>query len=129
MFGTHPDLSTSVNFCSRLQNKPSNQLWKILKRILRYIKGTLDYELFYCNYNKNKLVGYADSDWAGDETDRKSTTGFLFKLFGSTVCWNTKKQSSVAVSSTEAECVAEATHEGIWLNNLLSDFGFAKTIF
>lgn len=52
MLGTRPDLSASVNFCSRLQSKPSNQLWKMLKRILRYIKGTLDYELFFVKIMK-----------------------------------------------------------------------------
>lgn len=77
------------------------------------------------------LEGYADSDWAGDETDRKSATGFLFKVFGGTVCWSTKKQSTVSISSTESEYVAlaEAARERIWISNLLKDFGFAKTIF
>lgn len=71
-----------------------------------------------------ELVGFADSDWAGDEEDRKSTTGFLFKVFGATICWCTRKQSTVAISSTEAEYVAlaEAAREGIWLSNLLKVF-------
>lgn len=124
MLGTRPDLSVAVNLCSRYQTKPTEKLWKALKRILRYIKGTMDFQLFYAKNNGAELVGFADSDWAGDEQDRKSTTGFLFKAFGSIICWNTKKQSTVAVSSTEAEYVAlaEAAREGIWLSNLLSIF-------
>lgn len=129
--GTRPDLSTAVNFCSRHQNNPSEALWQALKRILRYVKETVNFELFFEKGHNEKLVGFADSDWAGDERDRKSTTGFLFKIFGATVCWSTKKQSTVATSSTEAEYVAlfEASREGIWLLNLLSDFGYAKGCF
>lgn len=79
--------------------------------------------LFYGKTEKNILVGYADSDWASD-TSRKSTTGYLFKVFGSTVCWQTKKQSSIALSSTEAEYVAlaMAATEFVWLKNLLKEF-------
>lgn len=96
-----------------------------------YIKGTLDYELFFDNKDQTKLIGFADSDWAGDVTDRKSTTGFMFKVFGGTVCWSTRKRSTVAVSSTEAEYIAlaEAAREGVWLSNLLNDFGHAITQF
>lgn len=128
---TRPDLSASVNFCSRNQNNPTEELWILLKGILRYLKQTVNFELFFDNKVSTELEGYADSDWAGDESDRKSTTGFLFKVLGSTVCWTTKKQSSVAISSTEAEYVAlaEAAREGIWLLNLLESFGFAKTTF
>lgn len=131
MLGTHPDLSIAVNYCSRFQDKPNDRLWKALKRILRYIKGTIDLELFYTKHEKTKLVGYADSDYAGDERDRISTTGYLYKVFGGTVCWTTRKQTSTALSSTEAEYVAltEAACEGIWLVNLFEDINVAKTKF
>ncbi|GJQ82333.1 hypothetical protein Trydic_g406 [Trypoxylus dichotomus] len=55
-----------------------------------------------------ELVGFADVDWAGDQEDIKSTTGYLFKVYGGTICWSTKKQSTVAMSSTEAEYIALA---------------------
>ncbi|GJQ79275.1 hypothetical protein Trydic_g5518 [Trypoxylus dichotomus] len=99
-----------------------------LKRILRYIKGTANFELFYPKNSEIELVGFDDADWAGDQEDRKSTTGYLFKVYGGTICWSTKKQSTVAMSSTEAEYVAlaEAAREGIWLVNLLHDLGFQK---
>ena len=83
------------------------------------------------NANQQKLVGYADCDWAGDATDRKSTTGFLFKVFGATVTWCTRKQNSVAVSSTKAEYVAlsKAPREGVWLVNFLKNFSVKEDIF
>lgn len=64
--------------------------------------------MFYPKIKKVMLVGYADDDWVGDLHDRKSTTGYCFKVFGAVVCWCTKKQASVGLSSTEAEYVALA---------------------
>lgn len=128
--GTRPDINAALNYCSRFQSKPTEALWSALKRILRYVSGTLNLELFFDKNIGIELIGYADADWAGDESDRKSTSGHIFKVFGSTVCWSTRKQSTVAVSSTEAEYVAlaEAAKESIWLSNLLDDLGIAKTI-
>lgn len=97
--------------------------WQCLKRVLRYLKGTTDLKLTYkrCEYN-NILCGYVDSDWGGsDMTDRKSTTGYVFKLFEQcTITWSTKRQMSVAASSTEAEYMAlyEAVREALWLKAL-----------
>ncbi|KAK9738940.1 Zinc knuckle [Popillia japonica] len=120
---TRPDICAAVNYYSRFQSLPTESHWKGLKRILRYLCGTMNLGLFYGKTEKNILVGYADSDWASD-TSRKSTTGYLFKVFGSTVCWQTKKQSSIALSSTEAEYVAlaMAATEFVWLKNLLKEF-------
>lgn len=134
MLGTRPDLSFSLNLCSRYQDKPTDQLWKALKRILRYLKGTTDLLAFKRKATMNlqeKLIGYSDSDWAADEADRKSTSGYLFKVFNCTVTWSTRKQNTVAMSSTEAEYVefAEASKEGIWILNMLTDFGYPKTNF
>lgn len=74
------------------------------------------------NDYKNLLIGYADSDWAGDDVDRKSTSGYLFKMFDrNIICWNARKQDSVASSSTHAEYMAlyEAVREACWLKSLL----------
>lgn len=95
-----------------------------MKRLLRYIKGSLDIKLTYIQEEyKDVLIGYVDSDWGNNEIDRKSTTGYLFKLFEKcTICWNTKRQRSVAASSTEAEYMAlfEAVREAFWLKSLLA---------
>ncbi|XP_071653225.1 uncharacterized protein [Temnothorax longispinosus] len=124
MLTTRPDLSTAVNYFSRFQGNATEAHWKGLKRILRYIQGTMELGLLYCKGGKNPQVACSDADWGGS-SDRKSTTGYLCKVFGNTVCWTTKKQSTVALSSTEAEYVALATTatELLWLKNLLVDLG------
>jgi hypothetical protein len=114
MLTTRPDLSAAVNFFSRFQTNATDAQWFGLKRVLRYVQGTIDLGLCYDKGYDVALTGYADSDWAGD-TDRRSTTGF--EVYGATVSWVTKKQSTVAPSSTEAEYVALATAaaELIWM--------------
>lgn len=124
MLTSRPDISAAVNFYSRYQSNATLAQWNGLKRVLRYLKGTADYGLFYAkNQEKNNpLVAYADSDWAGD-TDRKSTSGFMFEVFDADVCWVTRKQTIIAASSTEAEYVslATASAELIWIKNILMD--------
>ena len=72
---------------------------------------------------RDRLVGFSDGDWAGDMDDRHSTTGYLFLMSGAVIDWFSKKQSIVALSTTEAEYVAlsAATQEVVWLNRFLSD--------
>lgn len=133
MLCTRPDLSTCVNILSRYTNKNNKELWKCLKRVLRYLKGTINLKLTYrksSDYD-NILSGYVDSDWGGsDNSDRKSTTGYLFKLFEQcTITWNTKRQASVAASSTEAEYMAlyEAVKEALWLKSLATSINLCIT--
>lgn len=124
MLCTRPDLCFAVNLLSRYQNKNNKELWQNLKRVLRYVKGTLNYKLIYKrDVFENLLTGYVDSDWAGNEIDRKSTTGYIFKMFDNcTICWNTKRQSTVATSTTEAEYMAlyEGIKEACWLKSLIA---------
>jgi len=125
MLNTRPDISAAVNYYSRYQETPTTEHWKGLKRILRYLKGTVN---LYLSFQKNQgplITAYADADWAGD-VDRKSTTGFLIELYGNPVCWTTKKQTTVALSSTEAEYVALATAstEVVWTRNFLRELGW-----
>lgn len=121
--GSRPDLAASVYYLSRFQSKPNENLWKSLKRILRYVKGTIHYKL---EYDKNEdsipLVGYADADWARDQS-RKSTSGYVFKIYDNTVIWRSTKQASITLSTTEAEFVAlsEAAIEACWIRKLLEE--------
>lgn len=117
-----PDISYGVNLLSRYCEAPGIMHWKGVKRILRYLKGTKRMELTY-GRTENDLIGYCDSDWAGDLDTRRSTTGYVFTFGGSAISWNTKRQSTVALSTTEAEFMAmtEAAKEALWLKQLLSE--------
>ncbi|KAG6438777.1 hypothetical protein O3G_MSEX000215 [Manduca sexta] len=132
---TRPDLSVAVGFLSRYVHCASLALFKCLKRVLRYISGTIDLSLTYkCdNIGQNvcKLQGFSDSDWAGDILDRKSTSGQIFYIFECPISWCSKKQSCVSLSSCEAEYVAlsSAIMEGSFLRKLMLDFGYTNTKF
>ncbi|CAK1597247.1 unnamed protein product [Parnassius mnemosyne] len=81
--------------------------FKYALRVLKYLYLTKDLKLTYCNNsNADILDCFVDADWAGDIIDRKSTTGFVIRLFGNIIYWKSKKQSSVTKSSTFAEYVA-----------------------
>ena len=123
MLATRPDICFAVSFLSRMQDEATDNHFAHLKRVLRYLKGTQDFKLVYTRGNERPLQGYADADWANDPTDRKSTSGFLLQVFGSTVFWSSKKQALVATSTTEAEYVSAclATMEANWLTKLLND--------
>ena len=95
----------------------------VAKHIMRYLKGTVDYELKYEVNQKINLEGYIDSDWAGSAIDRKSNSGFCFSIGSSVISWFSRKQSHVALSTTEAEYLAAclANCEAVWLRKLLYD--------
>jgi hypothetical protein len=98
------------------------------KRILRYIKGTINEGMFYTSSKNFNLVGYSDSDWGRDLDERKSTTGFVFFMGNTSFTWSSKKQSIVTLSSCEAEYVAanSAVCHLIWLRNMLKHLGFPQ---
>ncbi|KAG6520983.1 hypothetical protein ZIOFF_018048 [Zingiber officinale] len=100
---TRPDILYAVGLVSRYMEDPTTTHLKIAKRILRYIKGTIDFGLFYSTSNHFKLEGYSDSDWGGDIDDRKSTTGFVFFMGDTAFTWMSKKQPIVTLSTCEAE--------------------------
>lgn len=99
---TRPDLSFAVNQACQHMHNPSSADFTALKRILSYIKGTLSFGL-HINKGPLKLIAFSDADWAGDPSDRRSTTGYRV-IFGLTpVSWCAKKQQTIAQSSTKAE--------------------------
>ena len=120
---TRPDISASVGILSKFMADPGPAHWSGVKRILRYLQGTRNYGLVFVGGDKDVLLGYSDSDWAGDIVTRRSTSGYVFQLGQSTISWCSKRQQTVAKSSTEAEYVALsiASQEVIWLRRLLSD--------
>nr|KYP50512.1 Retrovirus-related Pol polyprotein from transposon TNT 1-94 [Cajanus cajan] len=106
---TRPDIVYGVGLLSRFMEKPRDSHWQAAKRILRYIKGTLTEGIFYDKDIDVNLVGYIDSDWAGDIETRKSTSGYAFNLGSGTISWSLKKQQVVALSTAEAEYIAAAS--------------------
>lgn len=130
MVCTRPDISHAVSMVSRYMHAPGKGHWYAVKWILRYIYGTVDVGLeFSKDVNNNQpCVGYVDSDYAGDLDKRRSTTGYVFTLAGGPVSWRSILQSTVALSTTEAEymAVTEAFKEAIWLQGLLDDLGVVQ---
>ncbi|XP_057990429.1 secreted RxLR effector protein 161-like [Hevea brasiliensis] len=88
---------------SRFMHYPSKHHFRAAKRVLRYIARTVDFGIWYGHVSEFKLFGYTDSDWAGCLEDRRSTSSYVFSLGSAAVCWSSKKQTTTALSSSEAE--------------------------
>jgi len=123
MLGTRPDIAYAVGAVSRYSSNPGELHWKAVKRILRYLKGTANFALEYNGGSSEKVKGYSDADWAGSLDDRRSTTGYVFTMNGAAVTWSSKKQPTVALSTTEAEYMAmtQAAKEAIWIRRFLAE--------
>jgi hypothetical protein len=121
MLGTRPDIAFAVGTLSKYSSNPGRKHWNEAAHILRYLGGTKDLGLVYDRRKGANLssfiLGYTDSDWAGDLDTRRSTGGFVFLACGAAISWSSKLQLSPALSSTEAEYMActRAAQEAIWL--------------
>ncbi|XP_057526261.1 secreted RxLR effector protein 161-like [Amaranthus tricolor] len=120
---TRPDITYEVSVISQFIQKPKKPHMEAIKRILRYVKGSIDYGFLYRNDIYFEVTGYCDADYAGDLNTRRSTTGYVFNLGSGAVSWCSKRQPTVSLSSTEAEyrASAMATQECVWLTQLLKD--------
>ncbi|XP_073120502.1 secreted RxLR effector protein 161-like [Henckelia pumila] len=101
-----PDIVFAVCLCARFQSSPKQSHFIAGKRILRYLMGTQNVGLWYAKHNSFNLVGYSDADYAGCKLDRKSTSGSCQFLEDRLISWFSKKQTSIATSTTEAEYLA-----------------------
>jgi hypothetical protein len=119
---TRPDLAYAVNQLCQHLHRPTTVYWTAAKRVLRYLKGSVDHGLLFCKGSLD-LHAYCDSDWAGNPDDRRSTTGYGIFLGSNLISWSAKKQPTVARSSTEAEyrSMALATTELYWIRMLLRE--------
>ena len=127
---TRPDITFAVSNLARYSVKPTKAHWSAAKRVMRYLKGTSELGIIYSNKGSElKLTGYSDADWGGDINDRKSTSGYIFKVSDGAVLWRSKKQTCVALSTAEAEYVAlaAATQEALWLKQLIAELTFSNT--
>jgi hypothetical protein len=128
MTQTRPDLAYSIAYLSRYLNSPTPLLLKAAKSVFRYLASTNSYSIvFSTNYFKEPILeGFSDSDFAGDYDTRKSTYGYLFKFNNAPISWKTKRQSTIALSTTEAEfnSLEQAICEAIWLKNLISELNY-----
>ncbi|GJY55513.1 ribonuclease H-like domain-containing protein [Tanacetum coccineum] len=120
---TRPDISYAVQQVCLYMHDPREPHFSALKRILRYIRGTIDHGLQLFSASTTSLVAYSDADWAGCPTTRRSTSGYCVFLGNNLLSWSSKRQHTLSRSSAEAEYrgVANAVAETCWLRNLLRE--------
>ncbi|UYV65699.1 hypothetical protein LAZ67_3005177 [Cordylochernes scorpioides] len=126
---TRPDIAYAVSALGQFSNDLRRQHWNAAKRVLRYLKGTSCLRITYRKSNE-ALHGYADADWGGNLVDRKSHTGIVYFLVRGPIAWESKKQQTVTLSSTESEYIAlcEAGKEAVYLRALLDEMGFGELL-
>jgi len=117
---TRPDIAFAVGKLSRYTSNPSQAHWQAVYRILKYLKHTMDYGIYYTGY-PSVLEGFSDASWITDQDDHTSTSGWIFNLGGGAISWGSKKQTYIADSTMATEFVALASccKEAEWLRNLL----------
>ncbi|CAN6439380.1 unnamed protein product [Victoria cruziana] len=124
---TRPDIVYSVNQVSQFMHAPTDAHMEAVKRILRYLKGTLNDGLVYSKdeqyFNGHRLLTYTDADWAGDPDERRSTSGYCVFIGNNAVVWSSKKQRAIARSSTDAEyrAMAAGVADTTWVRHLLEE--------
>ena len=143
MLGTRPDLAFAIGQLTRFNSNPGPQHVAALKRVLRYLRSSIDFELTYGSGSsgssessgstgssgssdaKLAVLGYCDSDWGASIDDRRSVSGTVFTIAGGAVTWQAQKQKSVALSTVEAEYMAacQAAKDAVWLRAFLVGLG------
>jgi Reverse transcriptase (RNA-dependent DNA polymerase)/gag-polypeptide of LTR copia-type/Integrase core domain/GAG-pre-integrase domain len=133
MLCTRPDIAFAVTTLSQFASNPMPAHAQALKRVLRYLKGTINHSITYIGTgsvdSQPPLIGYSDADWAQSH-DRRSVTGYAFLLCGGAISWQSKKQQTVALSTVEAEYMAttHAAKEAIWWRSVLGGLGYDVSI-
>lgn len=122
---TRPDIVHAVNKVCQNFQAPNEANMRAVKRILRYLKGTIQFGIRYTSQSPLKIVAFCDADWAGCKDTRRSTTGYCVYIGANCVSWASKKQPTVSRSSAEAEyrAMASTAAEITWLTYLFMDIG------
>jgi hypothetical protein len=125
---SRPDIAFSVGVCARFQANPKESHLTIVKRIIKYVNATINYGVCFSRETNIVLVGYSDADWAGNDDDRKSTSGGCFYVGTNLVAWVSWKQASISLSTAEAEYIAAGSccTQLLWMKKLLCDYGFTQ---
>lgn len=127
---TRPDIAHAVSMVSKFNSDPRECHLTAAKRILRYLKGTIDLSLVYGKVEPDPgLIGFSDADWAGDMDTRRSTSGYVFLLSNGAISWSSERQTTVALSTAEAEYVAlsSSCQKAIWLRKLIHEIGYEQS--
>jgi len=130
MICTRPDLSFTVSLLSRFQTKQSDALWKLIKRVLRYLKNTINYQLvFKKDLSASPIIGYVDASFGTNDLQAHSTSGYILKLFNKPIIWVSRRQDKVALSTMIVEYYAlcEITRDIIWLRQCVQFLGIHLT--
>ena len=114
---------------ARYSNNPQSFHWKAAKRVIKYLKGTIDVSLYFCGESSDELIGYCDSDYVGELKERRSTSGYIFLIHGGLIAWALRLQQIIALSLSEAEymSILEALKELLWLRLLMQSIGLRQT--
>lgn len=126
---TRPDLTYSVNSVSQYLHAPTDDHFQAVKRILRYIKGTLHFGLMFTSSSSANITAYSDADWVGCPDTRRSTSGYSIYLGDNLISWSSKKQPTVSRSSCESEyrALASTVAEVLWSKHLFRDLRVSTT--
>ncbi|KAJ9532152.1 hypothetical protein QJQ45_003955 [Haematococcus lacustris] len=125
---SRPDIAHAVGVLAKFMSAPTKEHWRVLRGVLRYVADTAAMGLMYGA--SAGLVGFCDADFAGDTDTRRSTTGHVCMLHGGAVSWSSRRQPTVAASTTESEYMAcsAAGKEGLWLRGVLADLSLGSTV-
>jgi hypothetical protein len=132
MVYTRPDTAFATSKLARFMSDPTKVHARVLKGLMRYYRSTADLQIKYGpeGLSAKQVLGYSDADFAADKSDRKSVIGTVFMFAGGPISWASRKQRSVATSTTEAEYIALSTtaKQGVWIAQFLKDIGYARYI-
>ncbi|RVX19739.1 Retrovirus-related Pol polyprotein from transposon TNT 1-94 [Vitis vinifera] len=119
---THSDIAYIVGMLGRYLSNPGMDHWRAAKRVMRYLQRTKEYMITYRRLDQLEFIGYSDSDFAGCQDSKRSTSGYIYLLAGGAISWRSAKQTLITSSTMEAEFVAcyEASNQGIWLRNFVT---------
>ena len=128
LIASRHDICFSVGVYARYQTNPNESHLAAVKRIIRYVSGTMDYGIWFSFDTNSSLVGFSDADWAGNADDRKSTFGGCFCLGNNLVSWFSKKQKFISLSTAEAEYIAAGSccTQLLWMKQMLEDYGISQ---